>query len=81
MEDGNDVWERISHSGCVILALLSDGQLTKSMEGQVRYGDIRRNRGRRGSIVVASQLELYSLGLRLAIVQADARPAIPISFR
>ena len=31
--------------------------------------------------VAASPLRRYSLGLRLAIAQADARPAMPVSFR
>ena len=31
--------------------------------------------------VAASTLRRYSLGLRLAIAQADARPAMPVSFR
>ena len=31
--------------------------------------------------VAASTLRLYSLGLRLAIAQADVRPAMPVSFR
>ena len=31
--------------------------------------------------VAASTLRRYSFGLRLAIAQADARPAMPASFR
>ena len=47
---------------------IAKGRPIKNRSGQVRYGCIRRSS--------ASPLRPYSFGLRLAIAQADARPAM-----
>ena len=47
--------------------------------GQVRSGQVWEHTPEQR--VAASILRRYSFGLRLAIAQADARPAMPASFR
>ena len=49
-------------------------KLAPEMPGQV-WGRTREQR------IATSTLRRYSLGLRLAIAQADTRPAMPLSFR